>query len=82
MSKSNRKRCLRVCWGKPEGEPVGSRDIIYHYPTQKCDAALLHHAFTNSIGDGKSLLDELVDRGFDLSTLKFSIQLKDEDGIL
>lgn len=81
--KRDKKRCLRACWGKPEGEPVGSRDIIFHYPTRKCDGSLLYHAFSQPLGDnGKSLMDELVDRGFDLSTLRFSIQLKDEDGVL
>ena len=73
------KRRLRVCWGKPEGDRPWSRDLIYHYPTRSADGALLAYAFSGiKVHGDSSLVEALEARGFDISTLKFSIQLKDD----
>lgn len=60
-------RCqLRVNWSKKED------DIVYKYPKgsqTKSDAMLLHSVFS------KEFLDDLVDRGYDLKTLKFSVAI-------
>lgn len=70
------KKKLKVRWGKPEGEPPGTRDILYDYPTRKGDGALLYYVFqVIKVHEGRSLVEELKHRGFDISTLKFSIEL-------
>lgn len=67
---------LRAYWSKKEN------DVMYYYPKCGVDGSLLHHFFsyvTNDFGDGqKTFLDELDRRGFDLTTLKFSIAYKEE----
>lgn len=75
---------LRYRWSKRE------RDFMIHYP-RKCDGHLLHGFFTcdatyylNDFGNkliknliGKHFLEELDKRGYDLTTLKFEITLKE-----
>ena len=65
-------------WGKL---PNDSPDIIYSWGegTDRADRALLHHVFGSPryTYDGKTdpgLFDELEARGYDLTTLKFSIE--------
>lgn len=62
---------LRASWSKRE------KDIVFHYPS-KPDGHLLHDFFSYAklAGAGKSLLEELEARGYDLATLKFSIERK------
>lgn len=65
---------LRVWWGKRD------RDHMIDYP-RSCDGHFMHHVFFNERYDIDgtrlpSLADELADRGYDLETLKFSIQRK------
>ena len=73
---------LKVRWSKKE------KDILFEYP-RRCDGALLHYymgsdipihdfSFEKSYELRKSLFKELEDRGYDLTTLKFSIKLKKE----
>lgn len=64
------KKKLRVSWSKRE------QDLMFHFPTRKCDGALLYHALnTTEVHQGRSLVEELEARGYDISTLKFSIKL-------
>ena len=71
---------LCVYYGKL---PHDAPDIIYHSGegVPSCDRALMHLIFGCSRPPevqgrerGKSLIDELAARGYDLSTLQFSIQ--------
>lgn len=79
---------LSARWGKLEGN---SPDIVYSWgdETEKCDARLLHSVFSvercrpgGFEGDPgpfvftKSFVDELVERGYDITTFRFSIQKK------
>uniref|UniRef100_A0A6H1ZXK8 Uncharacterized protein n=1 Tax=viral metagenome TaxID=1070528 RepID=A0A6H1ZXK8_9ZZZZ len=74
---------LKVQWGKlPDDDP----DIVYSggIGTNGCDRALLHHVFGSPryTYDGNttpSLYDELEARGYDLTTLKFSIEKRKEE---
>ena len=57
-----------------------SPDLVYVYPNRniKCDSRVLMHALEEvPVYDGKSLREELEARGYDITTLKFSIKLKD-----
>lgn len=77
---------LVVLWGYADGN---GPDICYFAGegVPRWDQRLMHNALTgqslqpmeaikgNMVFD-KSLLDELTDRGYDLSTLRFSIQKK------
>lgn len=77
---------LKIRWSKRE------KDFLIHYP-RKCDGALIQsHILGENLHwggiDGKdkewlnfktfSLLKELEERGYDLTTLKFEIKLKSE----
>jgi hypothetical protein len=65
-------------WSKKE------RAIIYHHPTRAADGGLVSFVFENESGfcwsgaDGyeKTFLKELEKRGYDLTTLRFSIMKK------
>jgi hypothetical protein len=72
---------LRARWSKRE------RDILYSYPRHGSEGAILHHHFSIlrdpelRVADyyrpaGKTLIEELEARGYDITTLKFSIKLK------
>ena len=68
---------LLVKFGKSEGEI----DLYYCHPENECgmknDAKLLVHAFGNTdILKFGNLRQILVDRGYDITTLKFSIMKK------
>ena len=69
---------LRAAWGKPcaWGEP----DLVYAWGANgasKPDGRILSEAFENTdVFDGKSLRVILDERGYDLTTLKFSIEQK------
>ncbi len=66
---------LRVYWSKAED------DVMFYSPKRKVDGALLHHYFCyvkyDTGGGETTLVDELERRGFDLSTLRFSIAYKE-----
>jgi hypothetical protein len=72
---------LRMYWGRVDGD---SPDVCYMWGgggANKCDAALLHyHLGTKQLNWKKeiepSLIEELEKRGYDISTLKFSIEMK------
>ena len=65
---------LRVAWSKKE------RDILYSYGgggASKPTSMVIAHAFeVVEVYGGKSLRAELEARGYDLTTLKFSIRRK------
>jgi hypothetical protein len=65
-----RSRQLRVKWSSRE------RCLEYHFPTRKADGGMLAHAFEGQIHmHGKTLVKELEERGYNVKTLRFSIEL-------
>lgn len=67
---------LKVAFGQEHGE----LDLYYCHGgggAGRADSRLLSIAFESTdIIDGKNLRQELQDRGYDITTLKFSIQQK------
>ena len=68
---------LLVKFGRFEGEV----DLFYCYPANECgmkrDSRLLSMAFERTeIIDGKTLRESLEERGYDITTFKFSILRK------
>jgi len=58
------------------------RDIVYSYPTSRIDARLLHYVFDTKRRreDGTyedPVWKQLEDRGYDLTTVRFSIMKKE-----
>ena len=73
---------LTACWNKTSGRG----DVMFNStdgPHAVDGRRLLYHAFSvvkmGSEPDAKSFLDELESRGYDLSTIRFSINRK-QDG--
>jgi len=68
---------LLVKYGRSEGE----EDLFYCHGgggANKCDSRLLSHFFEGvNWPDGLNLRQELDDRGYDITTLKFSIMKKE-----
>lgn len=63
------------------GQEHGDKDLFYCWPNNECgmkrDSRLVMMAFEQrDIYEGKSLREELESRGYDITTLKFSIQKK------
>lgn len=63
--------------------PHDSPDIVLHneVPAQRCDAHLLHSFLNHPTYDYKGVeqppfLKQLVDRGYDINTFRFSISKK------
>ncbi len=59
------------------------KDILYYYPKSRADSRLMHWMLSNRLtgtpGEiGKSVIEELEERGYDITTLKFSISLKSD----
>lgn len=71
---------LRVAFGRADD---ASLDIQYAWGgkgASKPDARCVSNAFEGSIiHDGKTLREVLVERGYDITTLKFSIQMLTKD---
>ncbi|WP_342152394.1 hypothetical protein [Methylorubrum sp. SB2] len=58
-------------------EPYNNPDVIYSWPDRngKCDTRVLMRAFEELIvHDGNTLRQELEARGYDITTLRFSIK--------
>lgn len=71
---------LIVKWGRCEpGEPP---EVVYNWGGEgatKRDSMMLAHALENqTLLNGKTLMQELEDRGYDITTLKFTIQQKQQ----
>lgn len=68
---------LKVAYGKSEGD----LDLFYCHGGEgagKPDARLLSHFFESlKYFDGRNLRQELERRGYDITTFKFSIQIKE-----
>jgi hypothetical protein len=78
-------RILKVKWSKKEN------DLMITYP-RRCDGALIHYLFSDILRwagiEGKdkgwlnyetfNFLKELKERGYDLTTLKFEVRLRDD----
>lgn len=68
-----KKKKLTLKWSKKE------KDLICHYPNSQ-DGGLIFDAFTGEkyhrLSDewSKSFVKELEERGYDITTLKFSIE--------
>ena len=61
------------------GQEYGDKDLFYCWPDNevgmKRDSRVVMHAFESlKLLDGKTLREELVARGYDITTLKFSIK--------
>ncbi len=65
MPTERAKPALRVWWSKRE------KDVMYEHDRHAPDGHLMHHHMT-------PLLEELDRRGFDLSTVRFTIRRKKE----
>jgi hypothetical protein len=69
---------LRAGWGRPD--PGEDPDICYAYGgggAAKPDGRILAEALEGlTIYEGRSLREELDRRGYDITTLKFSIEQK------
>lgn len=65
---------LTAYWGRESrGE---SREIIFGSPCRP-DGHLLYGAFCSvDMGHGKTLVQELEERGYDITTLQFSVKRK------
>lgn len=74
----SKKRKLVARWDKRE------EDVVFIWPTRKTDGHLLHHVLASkryapdSNTWERSLLEELERRGYDITTFRFEIALKDE----
>jgi hypothetical protein len=73
MKKPRKETTLYAYWSRKE------RDLMYCYPKSKADGHLLHAVFgyPGSFSNDIDLLKELESRGYDTTTIKFSIKLKD-----
>ena len=59
---------LLITWSKKE------KDLVFHYEDHAYNGQLLH-CFVNVIEyDGQTLRQALEERGYDITTLKFSIK--------
>ena len=73
------KTKLKARWSKKE------KDILFSFP-RSCDGHYLHHIFSKKNERDTfstkfpplSFLEDLEARGYDIKTLKFEIQLKNE----
>ena len=69
---------LRAGWARPE--PREAPDLCYAWGgdgAAKSEGRLLSEAIEgNSVYEGRSLREELDRRGYDITTLKFSIERK------
>lgn len=67
---SKKETTLYAYWSKKE------KDMMFCYPTSKSDGHLLHNWFGHGIFGTKTIYSELESRGYDLTTLRFSIKKK------
>lgn len=70
------------------GKEYGDEDLFYCYPDNECgmkrDSRLLSMAFERTVifpEDGRTLRQELEARGYDITTLKFSVMKKTPNAI-
>lgn len=72
---------LQAYWGRPQ--PGAKPSVVYAWGGAgacKAEGRLLSEALEHlDVFEGKSLVQELEARGYDISTLRFSISLK-QDG--
>lgn len=67
---------------RPKGDLVAywndsARDLMYNWDKHPPDGHLLHGALNHTpVHDGRSLVQELEARGYDITTLRFSIKRK------
>ena len=75
MSYPFKKGTLACRWRRnPDG--MGP-DLVFYFPSSP-DGHLLHSAFNHTVvRDDRSLVAELEHRGYDITTLEFTIRKKD-----
>ncbi len=68
---------LDVRWGKTD--PFSDFSLCYTYGNRdgKCDCRVLSNAMEGSSDGKNSLAQELKARGYDITTLRFSIRMKE-----
>jgi len=67
------KRKLTAKYARATGEKKGTKTLVFSWPTQKSDAHFLSSVLT------EDFLESLTRRGFDVTTLKFEVCLKEEE---
>lgn len=80
MSEKPAKRKLTVKWSKRE------KDHVIHYPADKTDLHFICGVFTrqrmragpNGWDFGPSVIEELEKRGYDTTTLRFEVSMREE----
>lgn len=78
MSIKAKPNQLKVQFGKLPGEKA---DVVYAYG-ENCDKAdiyVLKEMLDGVVSGDKTVLSQLKERGYDLSTLKFSIDKKTQE---
>ena len=94
MAKRLRRRKMKdgelaMYWGRVDGD---APNVVYEWrgdSSMRCDSRLLHHMMATERVDPcasplyskmiPSLIDQLIDRGYDITTLKFSIMKKTDE---
>lgn len=72
MTNTSKKK-LTAKWSKRQ------KDVVFYHPTDRSDGYLLYWLLSVAHGNEKlSFLDELERRGYDITTLKFSVCKKEE----
>lgn len=75
--KTRTKPELRVEWRKRD--PDGGRgNALYYFGNAPTGGLLAYVLERMRVHDGKTLAEELAERGYDLSTLRFSIRKRKE----
>jgi hypothetical protein len=71
---------LRAKWGRPSpGDPASVCYVWGGSGAEKPDARILSNALEDApVFSGRSLAQELEARGYDLSTLQFSVKKKEQ----
>ena len=71
---------LRVQFGQRDGE----RDLFFCWGgegARRADANLIMQAFNTPLSFGKTLREELVERGYDITTLRLTIARLDHETV-
>ena len=58
---------LTAHWSKEQD------DIVYYWPGKKADSRLIHNMLYGLVG-GTNIVEELIKRGYDITTLTFSVK--------
>lgn len=67
---------LKVQYGKLSHDPTPDVCFAWGEGCNSADSRLLDYFFVRCMLDDNNLLNELAERGYDITTMKFSIQKK------